>query len=129
MVWWRGPAPYHFVALPEPERARLQAIASRVTYGWGCIPATVTLGATTFTTSIFPKDGGFLVPVKTAARRAEGVELGDDVSLVVVVEDGEDDDAPDDAPVEQAAARPRPVHDPAADDDYYDPADDPALQP
>ena len=129
MVWWRGPAPYHFVALPEPERVRLQAVASRVTYGWGCIPATVTLGATTFTTSIFPKDGGFLVPVKTAARRAEGVELGDEVALVVVVEDGEDDDGPDDAPVERAAAHPRPVHDPAADDDYYDPADDPALHP
>ncbi|UJP40317.1 DUF1905 domain-containing protein [Cellulomonas palmilytica] len=121
VIWWRGPAPFHFVALPDEPAARLREVASRVTYGWGCIPATVTLGGTTFTTSIFPKDGGFLVPVKTAARRAEGVELGDDVSLVVVVEDP---DAPPPAPVEEApaAARRRPVHDPADDDDYFDPA-------
>lgn len=133
VVWWRGPAPYHFVALPEPEAARLQAVASRVTYGWGCIPATVTLGATTFTTSIFPKDGGFMVPVKVAARRAEGVELGDDVALVVVVEDP---DAPDDpagtAVPDDVPRAPRPDvahHDPADDDDYYDPTDDAGADP
>lgn len=129
VVWWRGPAPFHFVALPEPEAARLRAVASRVTYGWGCIPATVTLGATTFTTSIFPKDGGFLVPVKTAARRAEGVELGDDVRLVVVIADPdgpEDDDVDDDDALPVAVARPSVPHrEPADDDDYYDPAADP----
>ncbi|WP_322746816.1 DUF1905 domain-containing protein [Cellulomonas sp. S1-8] len=128
VVWWRGPAPYHFVALPDPEVARLRVVASRVTYGWGCIPASVTLGATTFTTSIFPKDGGFMVPVKVAARRAEGVELGDDVALVVVVDDPDGPgDEPQDDPDDRAAsapARPRRVvrHDPADDDDYYDPA-------
>lgn len=130
VVWWRGPSPYHFVALPDPEAARLRAVASRVTYGWGCIPATVTLGATTFTTSIFPRDGGFLVPVKAAARRAEGVELGDEVALVVVVADPDapapDDAAPDHAvPAQDGAAAARralPHHDPADDDDYYDPA-------
>lgn len=125
VIWWRGPAPYHFVALPDPEAARLRAIASRVTYGWGCIPATVTLGATTFTTSIFPRDGGFMVPVKVAARRAEGVELGDDVDVVVVVGDPDDalDTRPPDGPSPAAppTARPR-RHDPADDDDYYDPA-------
>lgn len=132
VIWWRGPAPYHFVALPEPEAARLRAVASRVTYGWGCIPATVTLGATTFTTSIFPKDGGFRVPLKAAPRRAEGVELGDDVALVVVVDDPDAPGEPrreadDEVPT---AARPAvPHHDPADDDDYYDPAADPAADP
>lgn len=124
VVWWRGPAPYHFVALPEPEAVRLRAVAARVTYGWGCIPATVTLGATTFTTSIFPRDGGFLVPVKSAARRAEGVDLGDDVALVVVVRD-DDEPETDDAPATVRPARPGTRgHDPADDDDYYDPADE-----
>lgn len=126
VVWWRGPAPYHFVALPGPEADRLRVVASRVTYGWGCIPATVTLGATTFTTSIFPRDGGFMVPVKVAARRAEGVELGDDVTLVVTVEDP-DGAPPDDADPPTAPTRaPRTPgsHSPADDDDYYDPAAD-----
>lgn len=119
VIWWRGPAPFHFVALPDPEADRLRAIAARATYGWGCIPATVTLGGTTFTTSIFPKDGGFRVPVKSAARRAEGVELGDEVALVVVVEDP---DAPDEEPDDEVVVRRTPRHDPADDDDYYDPA-------
>lgn len=86
VVWWRGPAPFHFVEVPEPQAQRLRAVAAQVTYGWGCIPASVTLGTTTFTTSILPKDGGFRVPLKVAARRAEGVELGDEVTLVVVVD-------------------------------------------
>lgn len=137
VVWWRGPAPYHFVALPEPEAARLRVVASRVTYGWGCIPATVTLGATTFTTSIFPREGGFMVPVKVAARRAESVELGDDVALVVVVgdpddePDGDADDEPDGTATAagrstaRTTAALRPVaHPPADDDDYWDPATD-----
>lgn len=127
VVWWRGPAPHHFVALPGPEAERLRAVASRVTYGWGCIPATVTLGGTTFTTSIFPRDGGFLVPLKVAARRAEGVELGDDVTLVVVVEDPDarEHDADDDVTHDGTRSAPRPAvphHDPADDDDYFDPA-------
>lgn len=126
VVWWRGPAPYHFVALPDAQVDRLRPIASRLTYGWGCIPATVTVGATTFTTSIFPKDGGFMVPVKVAARRAEGIELGDDVDLVVVVADP-DGTPPDDAPQPTAPSASRRVvrHDAADDDDYYDPATDP----
>ena len=89
--------------------------------GWGCIPATVPLGSTTFTTAIFPKDGGFRVPLKAAARRAEGVELGDDVDLVVVVPDPDGRPSePDDEPAPTPPSGPH--HDPADDDDYYDPA-------
>ncbi|WP_353848642.1 DUF1905 domain-containing protein [Cellulomonas sp.] len=123
VIWWRGPAPHHFVVLPEPHAARLRAVASRVTYGWGCIPATVTLGSTTFTTSIFPKDGGFRVPLKAAARRAEGVELGDDVDLVVVVDDPDGPSGPPEEPDDdQPTPPPAPHHGPADDDDYFDPA-------
>ncbi|ASR55781.1 hypothetical protein CBP52_12510 [Cellulomonas sp. PSBB021] len=35
VIWWRGPAPFHFVALPDDEAARLRAVATHVTYGWG----------------------------------------------------------------------------------------------
>lgn len=125
VVWWRGPAPYHFVVLPPAETERLRGIAGQVTYGWGCIPATVVLGGTTFTTSIFPRAGGYMVPVKAAARRAEGVGLGDVVTVVVTVDEGErPDDAPD-GPDADRAARRRPA--PVDDDDFYDPAQDPSL--
>jgi len=58
-----------------------------VTYGWGVIPATVSIGATTVTTSLFPKDGGYLVPVKNSVRLPEKLSVGDivDVTLVIAV--------------------------------------------
>jgi hypothetical protein len=85
-VWhWRGPAPFHFVTVPEPEAGEISAVKNLVTYGWGVIPARVQIGATRFTTSLFPKDGGFVVPVKDAVRRAEGIELGDTVAVRLTI--------------------------------------------
>lgn len=85
IVHWRGPAPYHFVAVPAPEADELRAASSLVSYGWGVIPVAVTLGRTRWQTSLFPKEGGYLVPIKDAVRRAEGVGLGDRVDLCVSV--------------------------------------------
>jgi hypothetical protein len=83
---WRGPAPYHFVALPEEDAAAVQEVAREVTYGWGVIPVRAVIGDTEWGTSLFPKDGGYLLPVKDAVRRAEKIALGDgvEVSLAVV---------------------------------------------
>lgn len=86
VIHWRGPAPYRFVAVPDAEAAALHAASPLVSYGWGCIPATVRIGRTTFTTSLFPKDGGYLVPVKTAVQRAEGIELGDVLHLRLLID-------------------------------------------
>jgi Domain of unknown function (DUF1905) len=61
-------------------------VASRdVSYGWGVIPVTVRIGATTWTTSLFPKDGGYLVPLKDRVRNAEGIEEDDVVEAVLTV--------------------------------------------
>src|SRR5919107_468229 len=73
-VWeWRGPAPYHFVTVPDAESAALESTAGRVSYGWGMIPVTARINGTTWTTSLWPKDGGYVVPLKDAVRRAEDV--------------------------------------------------------
>ena len=81
IVYWRGPAPYHFVIMPASESTELHEASSELTYGWGCIPATGRIGGTAFTTALFPKDGRYAVPVKVAVRRAEGLELGDIVDV------------------------------------------------
>jgi hypothetical protein len=81
VILWRGPSPYHFVSVPDEQSAALESASSMVSYGWGCIPVTARLGATTWTTSLFPKDDRYLVPLKVAVRRSEGVELGDVVEL------------------------------------------------
>ncbi len=69
--------------MPEEEAAAIHAIAREVTYGWGVIPATVTVGATEFTTSLFPKDGGYLVGIKKAVQDAERVGAGDIVDVAL----------------------------------------------
>jgi hypothetical protein len=81
-IWhWRGPSPYHFVTVPDEDSAHLEDMASSVTYGWGMIPVSAQVGETTFTTSLYPKDGGYVVPLKDAVRRAEALELGDTVTI------------------------------------------------
>ena len=82
---WRGPSPYHFVAIPDDEAAEIRDVASLVTYGWGVIPVNVRIGDTEWTTSLFPKDGTYLVPLKDKVRHAEGIEAGDEVSVRLVV--------------------------------------------
>jgi hypothetical protein len=85
VIYWRGPSPFHFVAVPEAESETILAIAPVVTYGWGVIPVQARIGVTGFTTSLFPKDGGYLVPIKDAVRRAEGVTVGDTVTVELAI--------------------------------------------
>jgi hypothetical protein len=81
-VWeWRGPAPFFFVSVPDEESAELEAMSSLVTYGWGMIPVEATIGLTQWTTSLFPKDGRYVVPLKSAVRTAEGIGIGDTVKV------------------------------------------------
>jgi len=85
-IWhWRGPSPFHFVTVPEEQAADIQALAADVTYGWGMIPVRVRLGGTAWKTSLFPKDGGYVLPLKDSVRRAESVELGDMVEVELTV--------------------------------------------
>jgi Domain of unknown function (DUF1905) len=81
MWFWRGPAPWYFITVPEEECGALETASAFVTYGWGMIPVTAQVGATGWKTSLFPKDGRYIVPVKASVRKAEGLEVGD---LVVV---------------------------------------------
>lgn len=85
-IWyWRGPSPFNFVTVPRRESEEIGAVSSLVTYGWGAIPVTAQLGDTTWTTSIFPKDGVYLVPLKASVRRAQGVDVGDVVALRLTI--------------------------------------------
>jgi hypothetical protein len=85
VIHWRGPSPYFFVGVPEPLCEDLRIASRDVSYGWGVIPVTVRIGGTTWTTSLFPKDGGYLVPLKDRVRAAEGIEQGDIVAAVLAI--------------------------------------------
>ena len=86
-VWfWRGPSPYHFVTVPDEESAELEATSALVTYGWGMIPVEAHIGSTCWTTSLFPKNGGYVVPLKDLVRNAEGIDVGDMVTVRLEVD-------------------------------------------
>ena len=85
-LWfWRGPSPYHFITVPPDAATAIRAVAPEVTYGWGMIPARVWIGESAWETALWPKDGGYIVPVKDVYRKAEGLALGDIVSVYLIV--------------------------------------------
>ncbi len=84
---WRGPAPHHFVAVPDDADAYLHDHLAELSYGWGCIPARVRVGDAEETTALIPRDGTYLVPLKARLRRAEKLDIGDVVELRLTVGD------------------------------------------
>ncbi|MEV1144338.1 DUF1905 domain-containing protein [Micromonospora sp. NPDC049799] len=86
-LWfWKGPSPWHFVTVPEPECAELEATSASVSYGWGMIPVAARIGGTGWRTSLWPKDGRYVVPVKAGVRRAERLDVGDTVTIRLTVD-------------------------------------------
>ncbi len=85
-IWfWKGPAPWYFVTIPARQCRDLKAISGVVTYGWGMIPVSVRIGNTEWTTSLWPKDGRYIVPIKAGVRKAENLEEGDEVAVQLEV--------------------------------------------
>lgn len=85
VIEWRGPAPWYFVALPAAAAEDVAEVAAAATYGWGVVPVEADLGHGAFRTSLFPKDGGYLLPLRDAVRRPAGIAVGDDVPVVLRV--------------------------------------------
>lgn len=83
VIEWRGPAPFVFAVVPEAASETIAELAAALSYGWGVIPVEAWLDGTRFTTSLFPKDGGYLVPLKAAVRPA-GLGAGGQVHLTLV---------------------------------------------
>lgn len=81
---WRhsGDAPWCFVTIPKDVADDIDArVGERA--GFGSVPVVVSVGATTWQTSLFPDNSSasFVLPVKKAVRRAEGLEVGEPVSI------------------------------------------------
>jgi hypothetical protein len=86
MWFWKGPAPWCFITVPEEDCRELEVTSAFVSYGWGMIPVTAQIGGTGWKTSLFPKDGRYLVPVKAGVRKSEGLEVGDTVKVRLAVD-------------------------------------------
>ena len=85
-MWpWRGPAPYHFVTVPDEVSSELRALSSLISYGWGVIPVGARIRETDWETSLLPKDGRYALPIKDAVRSAEDLTDGDQVQVELTI--------------------------------------------
>jgi hypothetical protein len=73
---WRGPSPYYFIEIPAAQSAKIKERATQLTYGWGVIPVISVIGETEFKTSLIPKEGLYLLPIKNVVRFGENLEVG-----------------------------------------------------
>jgi len=81
-IWhWRGPSPYYFITVPAEQSGDLKVISGLATYGWGMIPVIVRIGKTEWKTSLWPKQGLYIVPLKDSVRKAEDLDQGDEVTV------------------------------------------------
>ena len=81
VIEWRGPAPYYYLPVPDEESADIREVAAMATYGWGVIPVTARIGDIEFETSLFPKDGGYLLPLKDAVRKPQQITVADEITV------------------------------------------------
>lgn len=88
VIEWRGPAPFYYVRIPEEDSGDIKFAAKGIEY-WGQVPVVVRIGETRFKTALFPKDGLYLLPLKDVVRKAEGIELGQVVTVSLNVGRGD----------------------------------------
>lgn len=82
---WRGPSPFHFVAVTDGAAEDVREQAAAATYGWGMVPVECRIGTTVFTTSLWPKGDAYYLPLKDSVRGSEGVAIGDHVTVMMRV--------------------------------------------
>ncbi len=85
VIYWRGPSPFFFAPIPAPHAAEIRRVSKFVTYGWGVIPVEAQIGDVVFTTSLFPKDETYLLPIKAAVRRKANVTAGDVIAVTMAL--------------------------------------------
>jgi hypothetical protein len=82
VVEWRGPSPYYFLPMSVEDSADLKIEAAGLEY-WGQVAVLVRLGDTTISTALFPQGERYMVPLRVAVRRSEGLEVGMEVTATV----------------------------------------------
>ena len=72
------------VSLPVDDSEEIRDLASGPRRGFGSVRVRVTIGNSTWTTSIFPsRQSGYVLPVKRPVRAAEALDVGDVATVSV----------------------------------------------
>lgn len=86
-VWlYPGDAAWHFIIIKKEDALEIKMDYIWPRRGFGAIPVNVTIGKTSWKTSIFPeKTGTYLLPLKKEARKKENIKEGDSISFTLEV--------------------------------------------
>jgi len=77
-------AGWHFATVDKKEAKEIKETHGKVRRGFGSIPVNVTVGKTSWKTSIFPsKDGTYILPVKASVRKKEGIFEDDTITITL----------------------------------------------
>jgi hypothetical protein len=86
-VWlYPGMSGWHFVGIPKKESEEIKK-ERKAKAGFGSVPVVVTVGKTTWKTSIFPdkRTGTYLLPIKAEVRKKENIFSGEIVALTIQI--------------------------------------------
>src|SRR3989344_3786402 len=80
-------AAWHFITVPKKQSEEIKKQFGKVRRGWGSVRVRVTIGKTSWDTSIFPdsKIGAYILPVKAEVRNKERISAGSKVKVKLVV--------------------------------------------
>ena len=87
-VWlYQGMAGWHFITVPKKQSNKIKKIFGEMKKGWGSLPVMVTIGKTSWKTSIFPdkKAGAYLLPLKAEVRKKEGIVSGNTINFLLEI--------------------------------------------
>jgi len=86
-LWlWKGKGAWHFITIEQNESDLIKEMYMWPRKGFGSIPVKVTIGETSWKTSVFPqKEGTFLLPIKKVIRDMEKIKEGNVVQLTIEV--------------------------------------------
>jgi GNAT superfamily N-acetyltransferase len=82
---WRGPAPYYFVTVPDEPSLELRAVSSAISYYRGMLRVQARIGDTEWATSMWHKDGRYVLPIRDSVRKPRGLADGDTVTIHLTV--------------------------------------------
>ncbi len=85
VIEWRGPAPFFFLEFHGENADVINSMSPAVTYGWGVVPVRAIIGSSLFVTSLIPRHGAYLLPIKKAVRESEGISVGSHVSAIITI--------------------------------------------
>lgn len=80
-------AGWHFASVPRAVAKKIDKIYSDFKRGFGSLKVTVTIGKTSWKTSIFPdkKTGTYLLPLKAEVRKKENIKAKQNILLALAI--------------------------------------------